>query len=51
MSRLSIYGSCMKEFIYPLPTLLFVNYANQFEIQLSWWVFNLVVSFLKKGWF
>ena len=51
MKRVQLYGSHTNIFIYPLPALLFVNYANRFEVQLSWLVFNLSLSILKKGWY
>lgn len=49
MKKLHFYGSCNKEFIYPLPTVVFVNYANMLEIQLSWLVFNFNITLMKKG--
>lgn len=51
MKRIQLYGVRTKEFIYPLPTVLIVNYANRLELQLSWLVFNVALSFLKKGWY
>ena len=51
MKRIQFYGSRNRNIIYPLPTMVIVNYANQWQIQLSWLVFNLDITLMKKGWY
>lgn len=51
MKRVQFYGSTNKNFIYLLPSAVVVNFANQWQIQLSWLVFNLDIAILKKGWY
>ena len=49
MKRLHFNGSISKLIIYPLPTVLVIDYANQVGLQLSWLIFNLDIIILKKG--
>ena len=51
MKRVQLYGSCDKYSIYLLPTVVVVNFANQWQIQLCWLVLYLDITILKKGWY
>jgi hypothetical protein len=51
MKRVQFYGSTNKNFIYLLPSVVVVNFANQWQIQLCWLALYLDITILKKGWY